>query len=133
MFKLPEGVAKILNRLQAAFLWGSSDQKRKVHLVKWKAVTVSKKQGGLGIVNLKEMNSSLLLKWWCRYEVEDQALWKKVINSRYGALRRGWLPNLEPSGRVSIVWNGILSGVEASADLGLVWEATGLAKKPKSY
>ncbi|KAL7195827.1 hypothetical protein ACSBR1_035959 [Camellia fascicularis] len=110
-------VAKTIDRLQAAFLWGSSEQKRKVHLVKWKEITTSKKQGGLGIVNLKEMNSSLLLKWWWRYGEEDKALGKKIINSRHGAIGGSWLPKLEPSGRVSAVWNGILSGVEVHSDL----------------
>ena len=41
VFKLPEGVAKTIDRLQAAFLWGSSEQKRKVHLVKWKEIITS--------------------------------------------------------------------------------------------
>lgn len=68
-------------------------------------------------MNLKEMKSSLLLKWWWRYGEEDKALWKKVINSRYGAIGGGWLPKLEPSGRVSAVWNGILSGVEVHSNL----------------
>ncbi|GMP92605.1 hypothetical protein CsSME_00042760 [Camellia sinensis var. sinensis] len=63
------------------------------------------------------MNRSLLLKWWWRYEEEDKALWKKVINSRYGAIGGGWLPKMEPSGRVSAVWNGILYGVEIHPDL----------------
>ncbi|XP_028058886.1 uncharacterized protein LOC114262720 [Camellia sinensis] len=33
--KLPEGIAKELDKIQASFLWGGPDLKRKIHLVKW--------------------------------------------------------------------------------------------------
>ncbi|GMP23993.1 hypothetical protein CsSME_00001406 [Camellia sinensis var. sinensis] len=33
LFKIPESVAKDINRLQAAFLWGDTELRRKVHLV----------------------------------------------------------------------------------------------------
>lgn len=49
LFKLPEGVAKIIDRLQANFLWGGSASGRKLHMVKWSEVTKSRDQGGLGI------------------------------------------------------------------------------------
>lgn len=93
LFKLPKGVAKTIDGMQATFLWGSSEQQRKVHLVKWKYVVTSKKKGGLGIVNLREINNSLLIKWWWRYGVEEKALWRQVINSRYGVVGGGWIPN----------------------------------------
>ncbi|XP_028105542.1 uncharacterized protein LOC114304582, partial [Camellia sinensis] len=35
IFKIPKGVAKTIDKLQAMFLWGSSEVKRKVHLVTW--------------------------------------------------------------------------------------------------
>ena len=35
MFRLSVSVAKVLNSIQARFLWGDTDLKRKVHLVKW--------------------------------------------------------------------------------------------------
>lgn len=34
IFKLPKGIAKEIDKLKAAFLWGSSKFKRKVHMVK---------------------------------------------------------------------------------------------------
>lgn len=52
-FKMPEGVAKEFERIQAAFLWGGSDLRRNVHLVKWEKVTTSFGQGGLGIRKLR--------------------------------------------------------------------------------
>ncbi|KAJ9553756.1 hypothetical protein OSB04_017801 [Centaurea solstitialis] len=40
--------------------------------------------GGLGIGALQTINTSLLIKWWWRLKVEDQALWAKVIKAIHG-------------------------------------------------
>lgn len=91
IYKMPKGVAKTIDKLQAMFLWGSSEVKRKVHLVRWQELIKPKKQGGLGVRSLSEMNVCLLLKWWWRYGVEDKALWRAVICSQYGRYSGGLL------------------------------------------
>ncbi|KAG5616819.1 hypothetical protein H5410_016643 [Solanum commersonii] len=66
------------------FLWqGNGEGEKKYHLVKWEVVTNSKKEGGMGIKNLKVQNQSLLLKWLWRFVSGEQGLWKDVIVSRY--------------------------------------------------
>lgn len=64
LFKLPQSVAKEFESIQVAFLWGGSDLKRKIHLVKWDEVTKRKDKGGLGIRSVKDKNDCLLAKWW---------------------------------------------------------------------
>lgn len=49
----------------------------------WKTVTLSKEQGGLGIRRVRDINDFMLAKWWWRYGVEDNSLWKKIIISKY--------------------------------------------------
>ena len=44
----------------------------------------SKRCGGLGVRNLKMHNNSLHTKWLWRYNLEDQALWKELIQNKYG-------------------------------------------------
>ena len=60
---------KILNsieRLSRKFLWGSSVSKKKIHLVSWKKITKSKREGGLGIQAVREKNIASLAKLnWC--------------------------------------------------------------------
>ena len=73
LFKIPEGIAKEIEKLQASFLWGGAELKRKVHLVSWDEVTKSTKQGGLGVRRIRDMNVCLLMKWWWRYANEEQA------------------------------------------------------------
>lgn len=61
--KLPKGVAKEIDKLKASFLWGSSEIRRKIHLVNWKTVTLSKEQGGLGVRRVRDINDFMLAKW----------------------------------------------------------------------
>lgn len=42
-----------------------------------------KDKGGLGIRRIKQMNVSLLLKWWWRFGKEKNALWRKSIAAKY--------------------------------------------------
>lgn len=84
LFKIPECVAKELDKIQARFLWGGDEFNKKIHLVKWNEVQLPKKQGGFGIRDIRLMNVCLLIKWWWRYAVEEEALWKSVICAKYG-------------------------------------------------
>lgn len=49
------------------------------------------KGGGMGVKNLKMHNKSLIFKWLWKYNSEDQAFWKKIIEAVYGK-RDGWRP-----------------------------------------
>ena len=92
VFKMPESVARELDKIQARFLWGGSDIKKKVHLVSWDKVTLAKQDGGLGVKRLRIMNECLLLKWWWRYGCEANALWKRVVEAKYGSGIMTWNP-----------------------------------------
>ena len=46
--------------------------------------------GGLGIRCLRSFNSALLGKWLCRYGIETDALWRKVIEAKYGNVWGSW-------------------------------------------
>jgi hypothetical protein len=50
--------------------------------VKWDKICKSKKNGGLGIKNLRKMNINLLLKWWWLLECEDE-LWQEIVRLKY--------------------------------------------------
>lgn len=90
LFKIPEGVAKSIERIQANFLWGGCDQKRKIHMVCWNKIKQRKDNDGLGVRGIKEMNSALLLKWWWRFGNEKDALWRKVVCAKYKMDPRLW-------------------------------------------
>ena len=46
---LPSRVCQELDRAHRNFLWGSTPEKRKMHMVNWDKVTLPTDHGGLGI------------------------------------------------------------------------------------
>ncbi|WMV14069.1 hypothetical protein MTR67_007454 [Solanum verrucosum] len=76
--------------------------------VKWDQVILSKKEGGLGIRNLKIQNQSLLMimKWLWRFASQEQALWKETIKARFG-MENLWITNLSTQPYGSGVWRSI--------------------------
>ncbi|XP_028125789.1 uncharacterized protein LOC114322644 [Camellia sinensis] len=116
-FEMLSGVARDLDKIQASFLWGGSELKRKVHLIKWKEVAKLVEQGGLGVKRVKEINDCLLLKWRWRFGVENKALWKRVICSKYRLEEGSWSPPINLISRFSKMWRDILSGSEQSGNL----------------
>ncbi|GMP46621.1 hypothetical protein CsSME_00014696 [Camellia sinensis var. sinensis] len=92
MFKMPEGVTMVLDKLQASFLWGGSVLKRRVHLAKWSEITKGMDAGGLGIRRLTDVNLCLLAKWWWKFGALDNVLWKNVLRSKYHYANSKWSP-----------------------------------------
>ena len=52
--------------------------------VKWDKVCQQRKNGGLGVIGIEEMNISLLAKWIWRFKKEEKAMWVQVIKSIHG-------------------------------------------------
>ena len=77
--------------------------------MKWENVTCSKAHEGLNIRKIKVMKYYLLLKWWWRYGVEREAIWRRLIISKYGHVTSHWLPKREVSRGVSKIWKNIIS------------------------
>lgn len=66
---LPVHLYNKLDKINRDFLWGSSSEKRKLHLVGWSKVIKPKEEGGLGIQAAKAKNIALLSKLnWRMYQ-----------------------------------------------------------------
>lgn len=59
---LPSLVYQEIGRANHNFLWGSTSEKRKIHLINWNIVTLPIDQGGLGIHAARPRNLALLAK-----------------------------------------------------------------------
>jgi hypothetical protein len=70
-----------------------------------------KKDGGLGVKDLRIMNISLLTKWRWRLLSVGGAIWKNVLFDRYGGGSRGfdWCSGSLPPNIASIWWKDLLS------------------------
>ncbi|KAJ0837719.1 putative RNA-directed DNA polymerase [Helianthus annuus] len=70
LYKAPKKVIQELESMMKKFLWGGggSLEERKMHWVAWAKVSRHKKDGGLGLSKLQEVNTALLSKWGWRYK-----------------------------------------------------------------
>lgn len=80
---LPKSTIDKIDRVSRSFLWGSTPQKRKQHLVAWNRVCLPKSEGGLGIRSSLEMNKALLAKVGWRILQNRTSLWARVLRSKY--------------------------------------------------
>jgi hypothetical protein len=95
LFPIPSSVVSRIEKLHRDFLGGSLGEEFKYHLVSWSTVCSPISEGGLGIRNLRIFKKALLEKWlWC-YEHEIEALWRSIVDAKYGSTWAGWC-SLEP-------------------------------------
>ena len=83
VFPIPKRVIDRLEKIRRKFVWQGNNEKRSYNLVKWDVVTVSNRQGGLGIKNLKNQSKAFRMKWLWRFCNENQAYLKELISAKY--------------------------------------------------
>ncbi|CAN0881468.1 Putative ribonuclease H protein At1g65750, partial [Linum grandiflorum] len=66
--------------------------KDKIHWVAWDLVKTPRRVGGLGVQDLKILNTSLLSKWIGRFAIERNAWWRGLKISKCGVGLSEWLP-----------------------------------------
>ncbi|GMP52098.1 hypothetical protein CsSME_00018052 [Camellia sinensis var. sinensis] len=71
IFKMPVGV---VNGIQASFIWGDFDLKKKIHMVRWDEMSKGIKLGGLRVRRLTDINSCALAKRWWQFGMEEKGL-----------------------------------------------------------
>ncbi len=59
-----------------------------VYIVSWKSLYRSRKDGGLGVKDLENMNAASLAKWLSRFLSDMIYLWGPVIEGLYYTRRR---------------------------------------------
>ncbi|KAK2636467.1 hypothetical protein Ddye_031259 [Dipteronia dyeriana] len=89
VLRMPVGVVKKIEKIQQSFFWGDGVEKRKIHLVGWDSICNSKKKSGLRVASIMDKSMSFFLaKWVWRFGNEANALWKRVLNAKYGVSGR---------------------------------------------
>lgn len=81
IFQILDIVAKKISKLQRRFFWGDKDGYKGLCYVKWEDLKAPIKTGGLGFGNLKAKNLGLLFKWWWKFSLDGNLLWKKLVTS----------------------------------------------------
>ncbi|CAN1807208.1 hypothetical protein LINPERHAP1_LOCUS24949 [Linum perenne] len=81
-------------------------EKDKIHWISWEMVKTPTIRGGLGVQDLRILNSALLSKWYWRYAVERNAWWRLLITAKCDVGSSEWRPtwNIGPAGNSFWRW-----------------------------
>lgn len=103
---LPATICEEVELLCRDFIWGSTPEARKCHLISWDTICAPKEVGGLGFHSLKLVNAAYMLKRGWELISNKDALWVQVLHFKYhcGNLP---IPLIKCGTRVSHVWRGI--------------------------
>ena len=98
-----------IDKIIRDFLWVSTLERKKIHLMSWSKIIIPKEEGGLGIQVARAKNITLLEKFnWILFHEKD-SLWAKVLLNKYcsQSRRQSIDPNRFPC---SAIWAAIKTG-----------------------
>lgn len=81
--KLPKTCIKEIHGMQCKFIWGDSNEKRRIHVVGWEMLTEPKALGGVGLRNLEVVNIVCLMKLGWKLHNRSTDLWCNVLREKY--------------------------------------------------
>ena len=85
---LPTHLCSKIDKINRDFIWGSTEEKRRLHLVGWSKIIKAKEEGGLGIQAARSKNIAMLAKLNWRLYQEKDLLWAKVLLYKYCSWHR---------------------------------------------
>jgi len=65
------------------FIWGDSNNQRKIHTVVWNQICKPKNVGGLGLRSSMKVNSAFMMKAGWDLCSEHDDLWVRIFRSKY--------------------------------------------------
>ncbi|XP_057803430.1 uncharacterized protein LOC131018740 [Salvia miltiorrhiza] len=81
------GVGKMicqrLNSVAASFFWGQKNDEKRIHWKSWRALCMSKDDGGLGFRDIRRFNQALLAKQVWRLTQNEDSLLARSLKARY--------------------------------------------------
>jgi hypothetical protein len=80
---LPASLCDELDKTNRGFVWGDTDTSRKIHTIPWNVISSPLQCGGLGVQQTRSMNQAFLMKVGWKLTTKKDALWVKVIRSKY--------------------------------------------------
>nr|XP_027096099.1 uncharacterized protein LOC113715996 [Coffea arabica] len=128
-FKLPASLCKEITRLMAAYWWGESQGRSKVHWCSWDKMMKAKLEGGLGFRNLECFNRALLGKQIWRLLRFPNLLVSQVLKAKYYPNEN--ILNCDIPKHSSWFWQSIMSAREVVK--GGIWKRVGLGKSIKLW
>ncbi|XP_024171571.1 uncharacterized mitochondrial protein AtMg00310-like [Rosa chinensis] len=119
VFQLTKKICEDLEQMCARFWWGSSFDKRKIHLKKWDDLCHAKEVGGLGFRTLFEFNMSMLAKQAWRVISNPESLVAQLYKARYYPYGNFW--NVNAHATPSYSWRSIFA-IREFIQTGAFWQ-----------
>jgi len=110
---LPMNILKKIDKVQRDFIWGTTNEERKIHLINWLTVCQPKNMGGLGLHKAKDKNMCTLANLAWRTITNPTTPWAQLIINTYA--------NNKNTRKNSFIWKGILKGWELCSK-GINWQ-----------
>lgn len=106
---IPAAVCEEAEKLCRDFIWGTTANTRKCHLIGWDQICTPKVEGGLGFRNLKVLNKAYMLKLGWRLLTQPNKLWVRIMKAKYGCGPHA-MPKVIHYNNSSRTWRGIVNG-----------------------
>ncbi|CAN1189939.1 Putative ribonuclease H protein At1g65750 [Linum perenne] len=103
---LPISTCKEIDKRIRNFVWGSSVEETKVHLVSWEHICLPKSKGGLGLRLARHLNIAYLVKLAFLFFQNPDLFWVQVLHTKYFREINGELQPRNTSSQ-SATWKGI--------------------------
>ncbi|KAJ1691081.1 hypothetical protein LUZ63_015236 [Rhynchospora breviuscula] len=107
VFQLPSSVVKAIDKARRNFIW-QGNTGRGLPLLAWSRVCLPKVLGGLGLLDLRLQNISLLLRWIWRLYAQPSSMWS-TISYQLFAKRNANIPPLGWNRNGSFFWKQLLA------------------------
>ncbi|KAL8153455.1 hypothetical protein V2J09_011215 [Rumex salicifolius] len=91
------------------FIWGSTSNQKKVHLLAWDKIARPRSLGGLGIRSMRQSNAATLAKLSLKTIQEPSSLWSRVLRRKYCNSRLD-VDMFQPCSKSSHMWKGVVHG-----------------------
>ncbi|XP_026378425.1 uncharacterized protein LOC113272845 [Papaver somniferum] len=114
IYKWPCTVIKQVERAIRNFLWSGDAEKRKYFTVLYDDLCLSKREGGLGIKKLNDVNREILMKLWISIR-DSNKIWAKFLRAKLGITSKG--PNGFRAKVSDIIVDGAWSIPQKTRDL----------------
>ncbi|VFQ95590.1 unnamed protein product [Cuscuta campestris] len=115
LFQIPAKVMMKIQGLCRNFLWGSTQEKKRVPLVAWEDICMPRKYGGLGFKNLVLWNKASLMKLIWDISLKKDILWIKWIHNKY--LKKCSIWDLQSKNDSCFYWKKLLHVRDCFADM----------------
>jgi len=109
LFTIPASISCQLEKIMRDFLSSNKEAEMGFHWVKWDDVCLPKREGGLDIKPLRDMNKALQAKWLWRFAREDNTLWKNLVKMKYDVDSLGWWSKKSPNPHGVGCWKQLLA------------------------